>query len=100
MDEIFKTLESVERTVVDNYIRINDIRFDVKDLFETLSEVESGGVTVNWSGEKVVALKSMDILESTGNRQWMVEATLGKNGKEFIDRLQSVLISSRVATAR
>lgn len=74
-----------ERVVVDTYVTVDGINFELEDLMETLEAVQSNDAYTSFSTEKFAVLHKNGILLSQSRRDWA--ATPGPNLDEFLEIL-------------
>ena len=72
-------------------IKIGGVKFNARDLNDTLHAVQSENVVLSFSRNKIDILKNEGIIKDPGNSRWYTGATLGKKGKEFIEYLDAAI---------
>lgn len=102
ISEAFNSLKSSElevttkeKTVYNHYIKIDDINFDVKDLYETLDAIDEGDSYLT-NPNMIKMMKKYGVIGNEGSSKWMTGATKGPYFKDFVDLIKSTMLSKEV----
>lgn len=86
-------VETVERKVIDRYVTVAGVRFELEDLYETLCEIEGSTSIYVTDRDRYKVLVDIGVLGRLGGRGYA--ASEGENFKDFLERVRAAYYRDR-----
>lgn len=86
-------VDKKEVTVTYYHIEIDGLRFEAKDLLQTLEDAFDGGMYVTWGKKKEALLKKLGVVKTLGTSNGLMCAEKGPYFDEFYNLVKNALIA-------